>query len=357
MGRVPLWGVGAMVVLVALGLATVVYLPTHGNQPSETASSSSSPNKSVVAGINGTSVIMNTEHQGSSPSDWLLDSPAIVRDSLTVDYPPGYQAIDNFTLGLINSDRAAAGLAPVALSTVASGQQHADSMAYFGYFSHWDNQGFKPYMRYTILGGTGSVTENLAVDVCNQPSSNTSQSVPASCNLQTIENAIKAAEWGMMNNDTKCCNNGHRQNILGPIHNRVSVGVAYNATTLYLVEDFEDNYIGSESLQLSAGNVTFQGSLAREPWALMNRTAGAEITVFFDPTPTNINASDLVSSPSCMANSELNETAACKYEGAYNPGTEIWTILPTCPGQFCGAGNFTYAKTWQYSAGKFQIAF
>lgn len=26
-------------------------------------------------------------------------------------------------------------------------------MLYYDYFSHWDTQGYKPYVRYTLLGG------------------------------------------------------------------------------------------------------------------------------------------------------------------------------------------------------------
>ena len=126
--------------------------------------------------------------------------------------------------------------------------------------SHWDNQGYKPYMRYTLLGGTGSISEKLAVNRCSAPPPDQTRAIPAPCALETIENAINASEWGMMNNDTKCCNDGHRENILEPIHNHVSLGVAYNSTAVYLVEDFEDSYIGSGSLQLSGSLVTLSGS-------------------------------------------------------------------------------------------------
>ena len=42
-----------------------------------------------------------------------------------------------------------------------------------------------------------------------------------------------------MNNDSECCGNGHRDNILNSFHNRVSIGVSYDATHVYFVEDFE----------------------------------------------------------------------------------------------------------------------
>ena len=67
-----------------------------------------------------------------------------------------------YALSLINSDRNKYGLGNVTLSTEPSAQQHADSMLEYGYFSHWDIYGMKPYMRYTLLGGTEGVEENIA---------------------------------------------------------------------------------------------------------------------------------------------------------------------------------------------------
>jgi hypothetical protein len=235
-------------------------------------------------------------------------------------------------------------------------------MAYQRYFSHWDDQGYKPYMRYTLLGGTGSVSENLALSYCSTSSPDASRPVSAPCSIQTVENAINSSQWGMMNNDTKCCNDGHRSNILEPIHNRVSIGVAYNSTTVYLVEDFEDNYISSGSLHLSAGVVTFNGSIpaaAQDLYGWMRTASGAEITVYYDPAPKGISLGALAISPSCDQFSELNESASCQYRGAYNQGTQISTVFAPCPAQRAcvSAGNYTYAEAWSHSSGNFSIVF
>ena len=63
------------------------------------------------------------------------------------------ESLYNYTLSLINNDRAQFGLLPVTLSNELSGQQHAESMLNNHYFSHWDTYGLKPYMRYTLSGG------------------------------------------------------------------------------------------------------------------------------------------------------------------------------------------------------------
>ena len=55
------------------------------------------------------------------------------------------------------------GLTNVTLSAIDSAQLHAENLLDNNYFSHWDLNGYKPYMRYTLAGGSGSVSENCAV--------------------------------------------------------------------------------------------------------------------------------------------------------------------------------------------------
>ncbi len=359
--RTPATGVlaGAMLFVIVVWAAST-YFPVGAGHTlaGSSVTTTTSPASSSAGGV---SAILGTKSQSATPEDWLQDNPAITGNSTKLDYPPDYAVLVNYTLGLINEERAAAGLAPVALSVVPSGQQHADSMAYFRYFSHWDNQGYKPYMRYTLLGGLGSVDENLALNYCSTSSPDTSHPVSASCSVATVENAINASEWGMMNNDSACCNNGHRENILGPLHNRVSVGIAYNSTALYLVEDFENYYIFSGSLELSSGVVSFSGSMSQADPGWLKTSLGAEITVYYDPTPSAIGVSALALSPSCDQFSELNESSSCQYQGAYTPGNEISTVFAPCPAQYVcsagSAGNYTYAQTWTRSSADFSIVF
>ena len=156
-----------------------------------------------------------------------------------------------YVLALINKDRSQYGLANVSISNITSGQQHANSMLTQDYFSHWDLYGMKPYMRYTLLGGRGSVDENVAYRYQS--------------NGANVLTSLQTMEYGMMYNDSVCCNNGHRDNILDPNHNQVSIGVAYNKTTVYLVEDFIDNYIGwlYNTPSYSNGDTVLKGSIQR----------------------------------------------------------------------------------------------
>jgi uncharacterized protein YkwD len=350
-----------VILLVGIGWAATAHFP-EGTDSSTTTSGSETPAMtSDSASVASSSLVATEVSSGNSSGSWLSDSPAFSGNSSKIDLPPDYGAIANFTLGVINMDRQSAGLQPVTLSGVHSGQQHADSMAYYRYFSHWDNQGYKPYMRYTLLGGTGSVEENAALNYCTTSHPNSTLEVAAPCSLQTVENAINGSEWMMMNNDTACCSNGHRANILDPLHDQVSLGVAYNSTAVFLVEDFENSYIGSESLQVSAGVVTLQGTILAFQKGWMESASGAEISVYFDPTPGNISLSDLRQLTSCNQYSELKEPASCQYQGVYDPGTPISTVFYPCPaGRVCSSsGNYTYAQQWQliHSTGGFDIVF
>ena len=329
---------------------------------SSTLTSSSGPASSTSA-LNTTaasSPVSSTLTFGTG-NDWLTDNPSLVNGSTKIDAPPNYSEFVNYTLTLINADRASSGASPVALSSVLSGQQHADSLAYFGTIGHWDVQGYKPYMRYTLLGGQGSVAENVAFGYCTDSPINASEVSVVSCDVKTVENSIAGMEYFMMNNDVTCCNNGHRDDILNPSHTDVSIGVAFNFSSkeVYLVEDFEDSYINSESLQVSGNVVTLTGTTQKDMTGWTSGSSGAGIGVFYDPTPTGIPTSELTNSASCRQYSELHEPPACQYQGGYGQGTQATTVLAPCPPLYmCDSGSqFTFAQTWQVSSGTFQVSF
>ncbi|MGD0804604.1 MAG: CAP domain-containing protein [Candidatus Bathyarchaeia archaeon] len=266
-------------------------------------------------------------------------NPTFQNGKANVTYPRDYSILANYALGLINQDRAKYGLSPVTLSSEPSGQQHADSMAYFGYFSHWDTQGYKPYMRYTILGGTGDVAENIGFDYATTSSVDSTQVAVASCSIQTIEAGIANSEWQMMYNDLSS-GNGHRDNILNPLHNKVSIGIAYDTSTskIYFVEDFENSYINLETMTTSDGVVRLSGSTTKV-------ISLQEVTVQYDPSPTSI---------------DLNQP---QYQGSYDSGTLVGAVFAPVPAGYTGSSTTTdgkiavYADIWQSSGSKITIQF
>jgi len=245
-----------------------------------------------------------------------------------VGYPHRYSELANFTLGVINRDRTAAGLDPVALSSSLSGQQHADSMLFFGYFSHWDTQGLKPYVRYSLLNGTGAVEENVAFE---------STKLPAFTSLGDMESAISRLEYQMMNNDSACCDNGHRTNILDQLHNMVSIGIAYNSTRLYIVQDFENLYLSLAAPVVTNEDVTIY---ANSSIHLDN----VQLVVYRDPSPSNLTDAQLGSAP---------------YSGSYDAGEFVGGVVPACllECQSYQNGLTVSANRWAVTNSTVQIGF
>jgi uncharacterized protein YkwD len=170
-----------------------------------------------------------------------IPNPSFQNGTADIWYPPDSSALASYAQSLINNDRESNGVAPLSLSTIPSGQQHADSMLYFGYFSHEDPQGYGPAQRWELLGGgAGYIGENIGLGYCNDSPVNSTEIYPVACNTQTIDNAVANLEWAMMYNDETCCNNGHRLNILDPSYTQVSIGIVYNGSNdaVYFVEDF-----------------------------------------------------------------------------------------------------------------------
>jgi uncharacterized protein YkwD len=263
-----------------------------------------------------------------------LAAPDIRNGSADITYPPDYCALASYTLGQVNADRAANGTGPVTLDFNQAAQQHADSMLYYGYFSHYDIQGYKPYMRYTLLGGLGADAENVAYFY---------YSLPHFITTAAVESAVRDLEHSMVYNDSDCCNNGHRFNILDPLHNRMSIGIAYNGTYVYLDEEFENVY-----LKL---NFSVTSAAASNPYFVTIRgvptqsvTVPHSIYIAYDSTPSSLTTTQLNDGPH-----------------EYGPGTLVGGVLPP-GGIFGGCGQFASgttvcAKTWTFTSSEVDIAF
>ena len=256
-------------------------------------------------------------------------SPLIQNGSANITFPPDYSTLEAYALQLINQDRATFNVGPVTLSSNQAGQQHADSMLNYGYFSHYDTQGFKPYMRYSLLGGTGGDAENIAFIL--DPS--------AHFTTASAEDAIKTLEHAMVYNDSTCCNNGHRDNILNSLHNKVSIGVAYDDTHIYFDEEFENDYI-TLTFSISGSN---QVTMSGVPTQSSVTDKSNSVYVTFDDTPQPQTASQLNSGPR-----------------EYGPGTLTGGVLPSCNPLSCPHfqnGITVYADTWKLSSTQVEISF
>ncbi len=259
----------------------------------------------------------------SSSISYVVGDPEISGNSTSITYPPGYQGLAQYVLVLINQDRSSLGVQAVNLSVVPSGQQHANSMLFFGYFSHWDTQGLKPYMRYSLLNGTGAVFENVAWQT---------QSPSRYASLDDLKSALVEMNVQMMYDDSSF-NWEHRSNILDPNHGSVSLGISYDEHNMYLVEDFENTFINLTSpLGLSDGVLQIEGTTP----STLDLTVAA---VYMDATPANISVS------------ALRQDA--QYTASYDLGKEIGIVLPPSDYGITGPPGTLSANalTWQTGPG------
>ena len=228
-----------------------------------------------------------------------------------------HEELVNYALSLINGDRQKKGLQNVTLSNIDSGQRHADDMLKQGYFSHWDTQGFKPYMRYTLAGGQGAVAENCA-------------SLLGSYANLTEE--LDGMEWKMVNDDAES-GWGHRDTILNGFYNKVSIGIAYDGDSVYLVQDFEADLVSWSTLQCANKLVTMRGTLLKTGLSIQS------VFILYD-MPQNLTVQQLSNSP---------------YQDSYGPGASVGMALP--PGWTSGEGVTITASTWNVTESNFEIKF
>lgn len=289
-----------------------------------------SPPASNAVASEFASFLSSLGHSGntnSSASSFAVYSPLISNGAANITYPADYRILSAFALSLINQDRANFSASAVSLGDSSASQQHADSMLRYGYFSHFDTQGFKPYMRYTLLAGVGADFENVAyISWQGNHFSTTS----------AAEDSISTLEEQMMYNDSVCCGNGHRLNIIGTLHNRVSLGIAYNSTTLFFVEEFENYYVNL-SYNMSKGYTFAMSGPVTTPVA-----SPTQIYMAYDPAPTSETPAQLNAGPR-----------------EYGPGELIGGVLPPCSRQcsIFASGVTVRATVWQVTSTDVSIVF
>ena len=136
-------------------------------------------------------------------------------------------------LDLINKDRAANDLGPVILGHNTAAQAHAEEMLAYGFGGHWGLDGLKPYMRYTLAGGTGREGENV-LSQRRLPGAEYDSTPP--------DEALTKAQGVLMDSP------GHRRNILDPLHQSVNLGIACDHVGCFVTQQFESNHVSFDEL-------------------------------------------------------------------------------------------------------------
>ena len=252
--------------------------PLYNRPPSNNRFRKKASKKAIVFAASITVVIISIlvllnvfmKNSGSNFSNSLyVENP----HSLKIQYQPNIavdKSLQQYALNKINEDRAKYNLPPVHLSSNEAAQIHAEDILRTKAISHWTTDGMKPYMRYSIYNGTGYVAQNIAI---------IGVSGPGTINPYT---GINGSDWQFMHNDTICCNDGHRHNILDKHHTQVSVGIAYTDHFFALVQNFENNYIQfNQPFIQDKTHIQISGRLLAEK---NNNIDG--IDIYYDKTPT-----------------------------------------------------------------------
>lgn len=160
-----------------------------------------------------------------------------------------------YMLSLINRDRAAAHLPPVAMDPVAmrAAQLHAEDTAKAGYNDHYDLDGRSPDWRYVLVGGTDMIAENQ-LGVYYDPKYVYNLPKDQRFTKEEIEH-VESVFF-----DEKPPQDGHRKNILQPRHNKVGIGLSVcwieqpygGFRSITCCQEFVDGYGAFSPLPLSA---------------------------------------------------------------------------------------------------------
>lgn len=125
----------------------------------------------------------------------------------------------------INKFRVENGLKPVSLGNASAPQLHAEALLEEGCISHVSKNGDGPITRYLNAGDEHlMVFENIAGSYGSS--------------LTDPKESMLYGNYRMMFKDEEW-NWRHRDNILNPKHESVSIGISYDERRLVLVEDFE----------------------------------------------------------------------------------------------------------------------
>jgi uncharacterized protein YkwD len=281
--------------LVACTASEATPLPPSAS-PTVNASSAptSTPPKSVPS-PNSSLPPKTTPTPTSTTMPTATPTPVYTPPATPFNPSPAQMDLINFVLGLINKDRQVSGSGPVELSFNAAAQQHAQDMLDNKYIAHWDTDGLKPYMRYTLSGGLNYEGENSAGYSTSAP-------------IFDIKIQLQNFEKDMMAESPP--NDSHRKNILNKWNKKVSIGIAYNNHGVYLVQQFEGDYLEYYQPPAIINNILSLSGRFTQPGIVLNN-----IAITYDDLPQKLTGQQLTEGPYHV----------------YGPGKTLGQIFPPAP--------------------------
>ena len=203
-------------------------------------------------------------------SDTTVPSTGASLSSLTASEQ---RSLRSDLLDLINKARVSNDLSPVRKGSNDAAQDHANDMLDQQYLSHWGLNGLKPYMRYTIAGGTDYLAENISGPAGTEEAQERPK-IPS-------KSLVREAHFGLLNSP------GHRSNILDRWQTHVNLGIACNDHSCAVVQHFERDYVDfGRKPTISSGILSLAGALA-EDFELV------QVDVWYDQPPHDLTLGQL----------------------------------------------------------------
>ena len=185
-------------------------------------------------------------------------------------------------LKLINEERARVGVEALTLGGNVAAQVHAEIARDACVAAHWDLNGLKPYMRYSLLGGYQRNDENIyGVDYCVEESGRH----PVRTDSEVVLGAMKG--W--------MASTGHRKNVLDPHYKKVNIGIAWGGYNTVLVQHFETDYVRYDLVpDIVDGVLFFSGNTVNGIQFKDSRALA--VMVNYDPPPRPLTRGQLARS-------------------------------------------------------------
>ena len=231
-----------------------------------------------------------------------------------------------YMLQLVNEARIQEGSPPVTLGTNNAAQLHAEQGVEECTTSHWDKYGLKPYMRYSLAGGSNNNGENIGTYFnCVDGETET----PFSWSVHFDHKVDKAVEVTVEN---LLESPGHRETMLHPDYSIMNAGIAWNKQAFNVVQLFETDFVEfGEGPELTKGVLTMTGRTKQIPE--FSKEHSLLVVVTYDPPLVRLGPNQLART-SCYSNGDpilLITDQPPKGKTYAETSLEFETETGTCP--------------------------
>ena len=190
-----------------------------------------------------------------------------------------------YVLDLINTARARANAPPVVLGDNSAAQAHAERSLANCSSSHWGPDGLKPYMRYSLAGGVQYSAENVSgIDYCIRPREGYRR-------IENIKQRLSDTMYGSSRSSGLLGSPGHYRTIVNPAFSKVNIGLAWDEYNVYLVQQFEGDYVAFEQRPVIHGDLFSMSGITKNGVTLSDKTFGVQL--YWDPPPQDLTRGQL----------------------------------------------------------------